>query len=180
MTDCHSVSATANSAPCCKLWPCCWCSSLEESNERIWYATLKANAFFFFAVAKSQRDNVTFCYGLQERTKMQSLTLLRKEAMLRGRRLDRRSNPSWEGWEEFTKIHITSSLSGGCCLNNNAKHGNLFSLGPDEGPEVRTVKEPGEANHWTDANACRVWCQNDEKGHWGTLNSLAMYIQHSC
>lgn len=68
---------------------------------------------------KSQRDNVTFCYCLQERTKMQSLTLLRREAMLRGRRLDRPLNLSWDGWEEFIKICITMSLYGCCCLNNN-------------------------------------------------------------
>lgn len=47
----------------------------------------------------------------------------------------------------------------------------LLSVGPDEGPEVWTVKESREANHRTYADPCRVWCQNDEKGHWGTPNS---------
>lgn len=40
------------------------------------------------------------CYCLQELMKMQSLTSSHREAMLRGKRSDRPSSPSWEGWEE--------------------------------------------------------------------------------
>lgn len=40
------------------------------------------------------------CFCLQELMKMQSLTSSHREAMLRGKRSDRPSSPSWEGWEE--------------------------------------------------------------------------------
>lgn len=44
-------------------------------------------------------------------------------------------------------------------------------LGLDERPEVWAVKEPREADHWAHADPSRFWCQNDEKGNGGRVDS---------
>ena len=41
------------------------------------------------------------------------------------------------------------------------------SAGPDEGPEVGAVKEPGASDHWADVDSGWVWRQDDEEGHGG-------------
>ena len=55
-----------------------------------------------------------------------------------------------------------------CYLHSCSDCGCSLSVGLDKRPEVWALQEPGEADHRTHADACRVWRQNDEQSHRGT------------